>query len=80
MNLPFDKGMIVRTAILVIAWANTFLASQGLSPLPFEESQVEFGVSLVVTFVISMWTWWKNNDVTHKARRITKYTKDKGLK
>ncbi|KQL35909.1 phage holin [Psychrobacillus sp. FJAT-21963] len=77
---PFDKMMIIRSIILFIAWINQFLVMKGYSPLPFNDEELELGVTLLVTFLVSIWAWWKNNDVRYKARRNTQYLKDKGLK
>ena len=77
---PFDKMMIIRSIILFIAWINQFLVMKGYSPLPFNDEELELGVTLLVTFIVSIWAWWKNNDVRYKARRNTQYLKDKGLK
>lgn len=77
---PFDKMMIIRSIILFIAWINQFLVMKGYSPLPFNDEELELGVTLFVTFIVSIWAWWKNNDVRYKARRNTQYLKDRGLK
>lgn len=79
-NLPFDKGMIIRTVILFAAWFNQFLVLKGYSPLPFDDAGIEMGVSVLITFIASVVTWWKNNDVTRKAKLNTKFLEDKGLK
>lgn len=79
-KLPFDKGMIVRTVILFLAWLNQFLVINEYSPLPFDNEQVELGVSAIITFLASVWAWWKNNNVRYKTRRNEQYLKDKGLK
>lgn len=68
MNLPISKMMVVRTLVFLIAWLNQYLVTQGNSPLPFDEAKTEVIVSSVVTFAASMWVYWKNNDVTRKAR------------
>lgn len=79
-NIPFNKGMIVRTVILFLAWLNQFLVVNGYSPFPFDDAQVEMGVSLFITFVVSIWTWWKNNALTRNARKAEELAKQKGLK
>lgn len=79
-NLPFDKGMIIRTIILALAWLNQFLVMNGHSPLPFDNAQTEMGVTSFVTFCASIWNWWKNNDVTRKARLASELAKREGLK
>lgn len=78
--VPFDKMMIIRTFILLIAWLNQFLVVKGYSPLPFNNEELETGLTMLFAFGASMWAWWKNNDVRYKARRNTQYLKEKGMK
>lgn len=80
MHLPFDKSMIIRSIILVLVWVNQFLALKGYGVLPFDDVQTELGVTYFVTFLASMWGWYKNNDLTRKARYGTRVLKDEGLK
>lgn len=77
---PFDKMMIIRTVILFSTWLNQFLVMKGYSTLPFNNEELEVGVTFALAFFASIWAWWKNNDVRFKARRNTQYLKDKGLK
>lgn len=77
---PFDKMMIVRTIVLLLAWINQYLVMKGNSPLPLNNTDYEVAATALITFVASIWGWWKNNDVRFKARRNTQYLKDKGLK
>ncbi|WP_342512784.1 phage holin [Sporosarcina sp. FSL K6-1522] len=79
-NAPIDKWMIARTVVLFVALINQFLVLNGLSPLPFEDAQVENSVTVVLTISASLWAWWKNNNITYKARRNEDYMKKKGLK
>lgn len=78
-NLPIQRMTIIRTLLLLIAWLNQFLSMKGYSPLPFNDLELEAGVSMLVTFIVSIWTWWKNNDITKKARARTDYLKGKGM-
>lgn len=75
-HAPFDKMMIVRTVVLLLAWLNQYLVIKGNSPLPISDTEI----TAFITFAASMWAWWKNNDVRFKARRNTQYLKEKGLK
>ena len=79
-SAPISKMMILRTAVLMLAWLNQVLVLKGYSPLPFSDEQTEAGVSALITFCASWWTWFKNNDIRYKARRNTQYLKNKGLK
>ncbi|MGI2329640.1 phage holin [Planococcus sp. YIM B11945] len=79
-TVPFDRGMIIRTAVLIIALINQFLVNAGYSPLPFDDAWVETAVTTVLTIAAAIWVWWKDNRVSYQARRNEKYLKDKGLK
>ena len=71
-----DKGMIIRTLVLVIALVNQFLVAAGKSPLPIEDVQIETLVSTVFTVAASMWSWWKNNSVTEEAQAADEYLRE----
>jgi len=63
-----DKMMIIRTIVLVVALINQSLVLAGFSPLPYDDTQVENAVTIIFTVVASLWAYWKDNDVTRKAR------------
>jgi SPP1 family holin len=71
-----SKGTIIRTVVLIFALANQGLTIAGISPLPFEEAEVEQFVSLIITVVASLTAWWKDNDVTKNAIERKKSIKD----
>lgn len=77
---PVNKWMIVRTVVLVVALINQTLVLSGFSALPFDDAQVESAVTVTLTVGASLLAWWKDNDVTHQARKRTQYNKDRGLK
>ena len=79
-NAPIDKWMIARAVVLFIALFNQMLVMAGFSTLPFDDGAVENAVTITLTVSATLWAWWKDNDVTYKARRRTKYNKDEGLK
>ena len=80
MGLEITKGTIIRTICLIVALANQVLAAFGKSPLPIEDATVELLVSTIVTIVLALISWWKNNDFTLNARRAGKYLRDlKGI-
>lgn len=60
-----DTGTIVRTIILALAWINQILAINHISPIPVDEVTI----SSVITGLVSLWTWWKNNNFTHAAKQ-----------
>ncbi|KIL72563.1 phage holin [Bacillus badius] len=75
-----DAGTIVRTVVLFVALINQGLAAFGYSPLPFDDKQVEFFVSTLITAIMSLIAWWKNNNITRTARRNEEMLKREGLK
>lgn len=60
-----DKALLVRLIVFVFAWLNQYLVQKGLQPLPLVgEEEAAFAIA----FAISVWTLWKNNNITKKAR------------
>ena len=68
-----DKGLIIRTVVLVYALINNVLVMSGINALPFESEQVEIAVSSVFTVLATLWAWWKNNDVSKEAKQASDY-------
>lgn len=60
-----DRGTLVRTVLLLVAWVNTFLVSKGYETLPVISEE---GIALALSFITSLWAWWKNNYVTSKGK------------
>lgn len=84
--IEFIKGIetatVVRTLALGVAFVNQLLAAFGISPLPFDAEAVELVLSTVITGIISVWAWWKDNDITKSARerKRKQNRKAKGVK
>lgn len=74
--MKLDKIMIIRTIVLFVALLNQSLVLAGFSPLPFTDEQIKNGLTIVFTIVASLWTWWKDNDITRKARERKQFLKD----
>jgi len=78
-----DVGTITRTVILILALTNQILTTLGYSPLPIHDSQVHDLISISITIIVSLMTWWKNNSFTHSAKigdeamKASKIKKDK---
>lgn len=66
-----DKGVIIRTIVLAIALINQVLTSTGHAVIPVHEEEI----SIIVTAVAAIWSWWKNNSFTKKAREADRYLK-----
>jgi SPP1 family holin len=67
-EFKMNKAVLIRTIVLVVALINQSFVMAGYSPLPFDDAEVENGVTIIFTVIASVWAWWKDNDVTKKAR------------
>jgi len=65
------KETALRIAVLFIALVNQFLVAFGISPVPFTSAEIEAFLSTLFTVVATLWTTWKNNDVTPEAHAGT---------
>jgi len=74
-----DKGTIVRTVVLVLALINQVLVATGLNPIPGTEETWGETVSGIITAIVAVWTWFKNNYVTATGKKQKKELKAKGL-
>ena len=71
-----DKGTIVRTVLLVLAWVNAFLSSNGYETIPVvSEDQVALGLAAIISVV----SWFKNNYVTAKGKKQLELLQRAGL-
>lgn len=70
---------IIRTLTLFIVLLNQLLICFDKNPLPFGEDDIYNFISTVATVIISIISWWKNNDFTQKAiiNSINTYEEEK---
>lgn len=72
-----DKGTAIRTIALAITWLNVLLNQQGLETVPVLNQEE---IALGLTFVASVWGWFKNNYITVKGREQKKAIEKAGAK
>ncbi|MFU0790773.1 phage holin [Virgibacillus proomii] len=61
-----DKGTIVRTVLLGVTWLNILLVNYNLQPVPvLDEESIAYGL----TFLASVWAWFKNNYITLRGKQ-----------
>lgn len=65
--MKISSGTIVRTILLALSIVNNLLALFGKAPLPISDEQLELVVSTVITIVLAVINWWKNNSFTKPA-------------
>ena len=68
--MKIDNGTIVRTTLLILAWVNQILAMNHISPIPVDEMTI----STVITGIISLIAWWKNNNSLTQLKRTRENT------
>lgn len=75
-NETVKKETIIRTIVLVITLFNSVITMCGINPIPFSDEEIYKGVSAMVSVVVSLWAWWKNNSFTKKAIKADEYKKN----
>ncbi|GAB4073657.1 hypothetical protein GCM10028778_11600 [Barrientosiimonas marina] len=69
------KKAIIRLVVLAILLINQILTTIGFDSLPFSQDQIYEGVSSVATVIGTIWTWWKNNNMTPEAQHADNWMK-----
>lgn len=67
------KETIIRTVILIVALINQGLTVAGVNLLPISDDQISEFLSLGLTIIASLWSWWKNNSFTKDAIEADEY-------
>lgn len=65
--MKISTGTIVRTLALALALVNQVLISSGKNPLPWSDSEIYEIISTIVTVIVTIIAWWKNNSFTKHA-------------
>lgn len=70
-ELKRDPMSFVPLIVALITLINTFaVTTLGWEPLPYTSEQVNIGVSIAVQVVVTVWAWFRNNNVTkHGLKR-----------
>ena len=68
MEKKISAGTISRFVVLFIALVNTALNMSGVQTIPVNDEQVAIFINMAFLGGASLVGWWKNNDVTKKAR------------
>jgi SPP1 family holin len=63
-----DTGLIIRIVVLVAALINQVLVATGKNPLPFADETIYELASVIVTVAVTVYSAWKNNNVTNFAK------------
>jgi holin, SPP1 family len=71
-----EKATIIRTILLILSLMNQIIVCMGYNPLPFDDMDMTGIVSSIVTAVVALWNWWKNNSFTEDAIKADNYLKE----
>lgn len=58
---------ITRLIVTAVLFINAILTAMGKNPIPLDESAVGECVSLIVSGIAIVWSWWKNANITKDA-------------
>ncbi|PJY98992.1 MULTISPECIES: phage holin [Bacillus] len=82
----YDKGTVIRTVLLLVAFINQTMLMFGKSPLDIQEEQVNqladalyTAASLIFTIGTTLAAWFKNNYVTEKGKKQRDLLKENNL-
>ena len=65
----------IRLLVAAILMLNSVLTAKGLNPIPFDETAFSDISLQVATGLSVLWIWWKNNNITKKAKKAQSYKK-----
>ena len=71
--MSVKKETIIRTVILIVALINQGLTVAGINLLPINDEEITEFLSLSLTIIASLWSWWKNNSFTKNAIEADEY-------
>lgn len=74
--MKVSKETIVRTVLLVLSLVNSILTATGKNPLPIAEEEAYTIISAIVTAIVAIWAWWKNNSFTKGAIAADEWRKN----
>ena len=72
-NTDVKIDSIVRTIVLLLTLLNQVLTSYGHGFFSFSDEELNTTVTVILTCLVSIWTWWKNNSFTSAALAADEY-------
>lgn len=71
-------GTWVRLILLVISLINMALAAAGKAPIPADYDEIYTIVSIVLSVIVGIAAYWKNNSFTAAAQAADEYLHSQG--
>lgn len=64
---------IVRLIVGLITIINLLLAARGYQPIELDEGLITTVVSGIIAIGAYLWSWWKNNNISHNAKQAQRF-------
>ena len=68
---------LITLVILILTMINQALQLAGYSTIPFAPEKVEQFLSMLATAIVSVYAWWKNQNISPEAQKMQKALEDK---
>lgn len=59
---------IIRLIVMAVLMVNMVLTLAGKNPIPFDEAELTEWLTVAAAGLYTLWSWWKNNNVTTAAQ------------
>ena len=70
------KSTIIRSICLLIVLINFVLRSTGHDVLNIDESQIAETIEMIISIMVIVLSWWKNNSFTENAQKADEYLEE----
>lgn len=58
---------ITRLVVTAVLFINAILTAKGINPIPIDEGTVEEVIADIALGISTVWTWWRNNNISENA-------------
>lgn len=58
---------ITRLVVTAVLFVNAILTAKGINPIPIDEGTVGEVISDIALGISTVYTWWKNNNISENA-------------
>lgn len=67
-EVKVDPMSFVPLIVALVGMISTFCTTVlGWEPLPYSNEEIGQGISMVITVIGTVWSWFRNNNVTKKG-------------
>lgn len=73
MDNKATRNAIIRGIVTMILFINMVLTAMGKNPIPFDETAVTEWLSIGLSGLSILWSWYKDAPVTKKGKKVQEY-------